>query len=352
MLAAKLFGLEESVLEKCPSGERNGFSLLAAAFLVLLAMCFLSLLYLFQLLFGSYWMAMPVSVLIGFVYFCILRFSIISIGVPYSDTLTFGKLILNSGNITRLVIFSSFVFSICVPFVSFFYHDEITPQIDMFKSDITERYRASKLGSKQQQLNYLYEAIEIKKNELILIERKSGQGTKEQNALRSFQAKKIRKNLNELRLELNKEDLLLSTKIDREVSEYSKELKHTEMPFMRFRYVLSIPDSALLITLSFLAFMCLIPVYIYMLVGKNFYYSKKVHLQTSNLIQLNYSQASADIQNYLKNKFKYTRELNSAYADPPFNTIPVLSAVEKIKDQDIFSYFDKLNNGNGAANVE
>lgn len=347
MIAARIFGLEETVLETCTETEKRRFSLLAAAFIVLVTMSFLSLSYLFFLLFGTLWAALLTGFLIGFVYFNILRFSIISIGVPYSNEITFRKIILNSGNVTRLFIFSAFVFSICVPFVSYFYHDDITPMIDQYKAGIIAHYKNTKEKSKDQQLLRMKDGIEAKNNELReLLKNNSSDTIQEQRALADFQISKIKRQITELKNEYAQEEIDLNNLIAKDISKYEMELKRSEMPFMRFRYVFSNSTSTFLIIISFLLLMCIIPFYIHTLVNDNFEYSKKTHTQMTNLIQLKYDQCTDEIQRYLKDTFGYTEKISTGYIDAPFNTIPSIGAINKIDNIDIFTYFDDIDNGN------
>jgi hypothetical protein len=351
MYAAWLFGMETSVLETCNQAERSRFSLLAMVFTFLVAVCFLSLLYLCYLLVGKVWLSILLSILLTFVYFNILRFSIISIGVPHSSQVTFKKLIFNSGNIARLLIFSAFIFSICVPFVSFFYHKNITPKIDQYKFEILRQFEIAKQQSKDHQLSYLNDAIQYRKNELNKLKLKLTAATDEQNALIKFQISKIAVYIQKLEKEYQSENFNLTEKISRDIKKYRFELKQTEMPFMRFRHALSASNSLFFILLSFLFFMSLIPFYIHTLVGRDFVYSKKTHAQATNLIKLNYDNSIQSIQEYLKDRFGYTEKIVTGYSDAPFNTIPDIGIGLKIKDQDLFTYFEIIDNRNGETDI-
>ena len=57
MLAAKVFGLEETILQKCESQEISRFKRIVIFFLILIAIGFISFYYLFYLIISNYFIA-------------------------------------------------------------------------------------------------------------------------------------------------------------------------------------------------------------------------------------------------------------------------------------------------------
>ena len=165
-ITAKLFGMEMLFFQRCKESEKKHFRAVAILFIALIVACVLAFNYFFYLLLQSHVLAFLLSLILGFVYYSILRFSIITIGIPLSEVITIKRVILNSGNIFRALIFSMFVFTITVPLVAFVYRKELNPKIDEIKSELVKEYRIFKTNSADHQLNSIDERIEEKRIEI------------------------------------------------------------------------------------------------------------------------------------------------------------------------------------------
>ena len=155
MLAALLFGLEEAILTDCSAKEINRYKRLSVFFLLLISLGFVSFYYFFYLLTQQYVSAFFGSLVLSFIYFSILRFTIITINVSLHEEMTMNRMLRNYANTYRVILFSAFVFTILVPLIALMNHDDFTTSLNAYKSSLTVSYEKNRVKAKQQQLNIL-----------------------------------------------------------------------------------------------------------------------------------------------------------------------------------------------------
>lgn len=162
MLAAKILGLEESILQKCESQEISRFKRILIFFFVLLTIGCISFYYLFFLLSANYFIAMLGCGLLGYIFYTILRFTIISISVPITEVITLKRMMFNPANIFRMVLFSAFLFAMLVPFTALLNHTSFTQKLNEYKSVMYTKYVSNKDKAKAKQLSLIQQAINQK----------------------------------------------------------------------------------------------------------------------------------------------------------------------------------------------
>jgi hypothetical protein len=333
---AKLFGMEMRFFQRCKEAERKQYRTVAILFIALIAACVLAFNYFFYLLLQSHVLAFLLSLILGFVYYSILRFSIITIGIPLTEVITIKRVILNSGNIFRAIIFSMFVFSITVPLTAFVYRKELNPKIDEIKSGLVVEYNTFKTKSQNLQLDALDQRISEKRNEINQI--KSSQ-TEER--LKSFKIQKINQSIGilENKRVLKASELTKSTLAS--VNNYAAQLVDIDMPFKRFQLLFNLQGSPIIICLLFFTFFSIIPFYLLLLCGKNYEYAKIYQNEIELLVKSNDQITFENCSTFLKKNFQYKLEKSNLYEDPPFNRIPVFKGYTKIIDRNLFLHFDK-----------
>jgi len=335
-ITARLFGMDMLFFQRCKESEKKHYRAVAILFIALIVACVLAFSYFFYLLLQSHVLAFLLSLILGFVYYSILRFSIITIGIPLSEVITIKRVILNSGNIFRALIFSMFVFTITVPLVSFVYRKELNPKIDEIKSELVKEYRIFKTNSADHQLKSIDDRIEEKRIEIAQIK-----NDKSDARIINFKIQKISNSI----VILEKIRIIKATELTKatlnSIKSYETQLNDIDMPFKRFHLLFSLQGSPIFIALLFFTFFSIIPYYLFLLCGKNFEYGKIYQNEIEILVKKNDQISFDDCSIFLKKNFKYQFEKSNLYEDPPFNRIPVFKGYTKIIDRNLFLHFDK-----------
>ena len=333
---AKLFGMEMRFFQRCKVAEKKQYRTVAILFIALMVATVLAFNYFFLLLLQSYVLAFFLCLTLGFVYFSIFRFSIISIGIPLTEVLTIKRVILNSGNIFRAVIFSMFVFSITVPLTAFVYRKELNPKIDAIKSNLVVEFQAFKTKSQNHQLGAIDQRISEKRNEIAQI---TSSLTDER--LKAFKIQKINQSIGilEKKRAIKASELTKSTLAS--VNSYEAQLVDIDMPFKRFQLLFNLPGSLVIIGLLFFTFFSIIPYYLLLLCGKNFEYAKIYQNEIEILVKNNDQSAFSESAAFIKKHYNYDLQKPQLYSDPPFNRSPIFKGYTKIIDRNLFLHFDK-----------
>ena len=344
-IGAWIFGLELNVLNQCPIAEKRKYNLLAYFFCLLILLGGVSFFYFFLLLSNSYFVASIGMIVLGFIYTSILRFSLVTIGVPLHEEVSFKRMTINSGNIFRLIVVSFFIFTLLVPFVSLLNHTEFTKQVESKKELLAEKYFESKEKSKRQQMSLLNSKLQVQTAEQKKINSElNSQLDNLDKGLLIFRLKKIDSSIVLLQNQVSTKDSLLTVNFNKDVKAYRAELNSIELPFLRLRLTLANKSSKGLVILLFMAFISIFPLYISFLIGKKSSYAKLIKLDRKQKIIDAHKKTIQETSDYLKRKFNYNYSINKLYEDSPFNTKRIFPPYTKLKDKTLFTHFENLNN--------
>ena len=352
MLAAKVFGLEETILQKCESQEISRFKRIVIFFLILIAIGFISFYYLFYLISSNYFIAFLGSAFLGYIFYTVLRFTIISISVPIIEQITLKRMMFNSANIFRMILFSAFLFAMLVPFTALLYHTQFTQKLNEYKSVMYSKYVSNKDKAKAKQLTLIQQAINRKTEERKHLTELLNQSKNTVDAgIATFQIAKIDSSIVDFRNKLEQKSNIISLDNLNQLEQFFATLKTSEMPFFRFRLVFSDKNSMFLFSLLFILFFAIIPLYIRVLVSKNSNYDNLFSKIIFERIVTEYHETKKYCSNHYKSKYAFRVSDIELYEDSPFNTKPKSLNIKKVNGINLFSHFDKLRNDSGTTQL-
>ena len=347
MLAAILFGLEETILTQCSAKEIKRYKRLAIFFLTLISCGLISFYYFFYLLSQNYVAAFFGSMILSFIYFSILRFTIITINVSLSDEMTMKRMVRNYANTYRVILFSAFVFTILVPLIAMINHDDFTGNLNSYKSSLNTSYQQNRLKAKKQQLNILSsDIINLKKQKNTFTQKLAKANTSMDRGLTEFEIRKIDKQLLLATIKLNSKDSVLTLENELLTKQYQSQLDKSELPFYRFHLVFNYPMSIICLLMLFFAFILIIPFYIRALVSKDSNYANLYKVEIKNRILNEYKLTKNECNKILNKKYSYSKVSQSLYEDSPFNNKPISLTYKKVAIKNIFDYFQKKESTN------
>ena len=342
MLAAILFGLEETILTQCSAKEIKRYKRLAIFFLTLISCGLISFYYFFYLLSQNYVAAFFGSMILSFIYFSILRFTIITINVSLSDEMTMKRMVRNYANTYRVILFSAFVFTILVPLIAMINHDDFTGNLNSYKSSLNTSYQQNRLKAKKQQLNILSsDIINLKKQKNTFTQKLAKANTSMDKGLTEFEIRKIDTLLLLATIKLNSKDSVLSLENKILTKQYQLQLVKSELPFYRFHLVFKNPIAAICLAILFVLFVLIIPFYIRVLVSKDSNYASLYKTEIKNRIINDFELTKKECEQFLNNQFSYTKINKDLYEDSPFNNKTLSLPYKKDTTKNLFEHFQK-----------
>ena len=342
MLAALLFGLEEPILTQCSEKEIKRYKRLAIFFLILISCGLISFYYFFYLLSQNYVASFFGSMILSFIYFSILRFTIITINVSLSDEMTMKRMVRNYANTYRVILFSAFVFTILVPLIALFNHNHFTSNLNSYKSSLNAEYQQNRIKAKQQQLNILsVEIAHLNKQKKTFIKKLAKANGSMEKGLTEFEIKNLDTLLSIANNKLALKDSLLNTENELLVNQYRNQLYSAELPFYRFQLVFKNPISTTCLAILFVLFVLIIPFYIRVLVSKDSNYASLYKTEIKNRIINDFELTKKECEQFLNNQFSYTKINMDLYEDSPFNNKPLCLPYKKDTTKNLFEHFQK-----------
>ena len=352
MLAAKVFGLEESILQKCESQEVSRFKRIVIFFLILMAIGCISFYYLFYLISANYFIASLGCAFLGYIIYTVLRFTIISISVPIIEEITLKRMMFNPANIFRMVLFSAFLFAMLVPFTALLNHTSFTQRLNEYKSVMYTKYVSNKDKAKALQLSLIQQAINQKTEERKHLTELLNQSKSTIDiGIANFQIAKIDSSIVDFRNKLEQKSNIISLDNLNQLEQFSAKLKTAEMPFFRFRLVFSDKKTMFLFSLLFILFFTIIPLYIRVLVSRNSNYDNMFSKIMFDRIVTEYHETKKYCSDHYKSRYAFQVSDIELYEDSPFNTKPKSLNIKKVNGINLFSHFDKLRNDSGTTQL-
>jgi hypothetical protein len=352
MLVARIFALEQSILEKCESQEISRFKGILIFFFALMSFGVVSFYYLFYLLTSDYLLALIGCIMLSFIFYTILRFTMISISVPIIEEISVKRMIYNPANIFRLVLFAAFLSAMLVPFSALLNHNMFTDSLNTYKLSIYNKYVSNKEMAKTKQLSLIQAEINKKYNDRQhLVEVINKGNSSLDNELVAFQIKKIDSSITEYKSKFAQKENNILIQNEDQLKQFSNNLNEAEMPFYRFRLVFVHKKSSLVFFLLFMIFMSIIPIYISVLVSKKSNYGKLYSQSMMVQIMSDYQKTKSDCAAYYKHKFNFEYTASDLYEDSPFNTVPKANTRKKNVGINLLSYYEKLSDGSSTTQI-
>jgi hypothetical protein len=345
MIATKLFGLEESILTKCTIKEIRRYKRLANFFITLIVIGCIAFYYFFYLLTQNYISALFGSLIISFIYFAILRFTIITINVSLHEEMSMKRMWQNYANTYRVILFAAFIITILVPLIALINHNSFSVNLNNYKNSLNTQYQNNRFKAKKQQLQILIKEINNLKNQKNSLTKKllTANGSMEKG-LTEFEIKKIDTLINRVNNKLLTKDSILTTENITQIKQYESKIKSAELPFFRFQLVFKNTLSVFLLIGLFFCFILIIPFYIRVLVSKDSEYAKLFKEEIKNRILKEYNRTTTDCSNYLMQQYSYTINKSTLYKDSPFNHKPITLPYQKVTTKNLFEHFQNTEN--------
>jgi hypothetical protein len=345
MFGAKLFGLEESILTKCSVKEIKRYTRMAYFFISLIAAGYISFYYFFYLLTQSYISSFFGAIIISFIYFSILRFTIITINVSLHEEMSMKRMWQNYANTYRVILFAAFIITILVPLIALINHNSFSVNLNNYKNSLNTQYQNNRFKAKKQQLQILIKEINNLKNQKNSLTKKllTANGSMEKG-LTEFEIKKIDTLINRVNNKLLTKDSILTTENITQIKQYESKIKSAELPFYRFQLVFKNGFSIFLLIILFCFFILIIPFYIRVLVSKDSEYAKLFKEEIKNRILKDYNRTTTDCSNFLMQQYSYTIKESTLYEDSPFNHKPINLPYQKVTTNNLFEHFQKTEN--------
>jgi len=342
-LISSILGMEISILQKCEEKEINKYRFVCYLFILLIVLSIISFTYFFYMVLNSIYFGIIGSALFTFIFYSILRFSLITISPPEETGLSWKKIIFNGTNIFRILLFSMFTFVIITPFVALLFHRKFESLIRDQKNLQIVEYRMSKDEVKTKQIDVLQKEIEnIVIEKQLLIEQGNSIKDNIEIELNKFKVKSLEKKISFLKTKRSLKESFLDEAMLREVNNYSNFILAGDIPFFRLSLIFKSPNSFFTCLILLFLFISIIPFYIYNLIKKEFNYSKYFKSEMIIQISLNYKVTEDEVKKYLKKNFDYDLIENECYLDSPFNRIVNSKNTTLRKDLSLFNYFESI----------
>ena len=344
MLAARLFGLEQDVIQShCTPSEISKFKLLALWFVLLIAFTLLSMTYFFYLLSESILLAPILGAVISFVFFSIFRFSLISISIPLHEEFTWKRMFSNSGNILRMFVISFFLTAIAFPLTAFLFSSNLDAEVEIYKAKMLDTYQFKRQKSIKQATQYIDVDIQTKLNEINILESQLqiDDSLGNYRGVIEFKIAKIREKL--IGLNIKKVTLvkLKQQEVNAQIDAFRSTLAISNLPIIRCVEVLNIRNAKIFIFFFILIFLAMIPIYIKQLSEPNSNYAKNYIDKIKSHIIIEFAISAQQRKKHLAEKFGHTKEEVILYEDIPFNVKPILLKSEKLMNIDLFTHFNE-----------
>ena len=336
-LAIVLFGLESTHLNKCADSEKAAYNRMAAYFLLFILSSFLSFYYFFYLLTLNYFSSLPLALVLSFVFFSIIRFTLLTVQLPLGEKPTLKKLLLNGANIFRIILFGLLIYAVSIPLSSFVFRQNINTGLSIYKDNLFSDFMISKEKMSNQQLGSIQSLIDKKKEELKFL-----QESETNRGILKFKTERIQRQIVLFQKNLKTKHVKLKRDNKSLFEQYKSNLNRAGMPFKRFELMFSEANSILILLLIFCCLFLLLPLYMYVRFANKFQYSLYFSEEMVQLIVTEYNRALLECKDYLLANYGYSVQQVSLYNDPPFNRSRVFIAPKEIKAVNLFDHYTPI----------
>jgi hypothetical protein len=338
-LSIPLFGLDETILTQLGAKERDRFNFLSWQFLIQYLCVITGMSYFFTLLFNSYIIGIIIGLLFGTIIGSIMRFTLISIGIPLTQNVTPLNILKRWVNLIRILLYALYSLVALVPFLSLVYHNSLSVEIENYRAKIVSNYE--ELLQKRFENSIQDNEFEIIKDEKEIqnIEAKIEitEDLEKRNLLQ-FQLKKKREQYESKLKSFTLKSNQLQQSLNLEYDSYKNKIAAEDFPFFRFERLLKKGQFNFVIAMLILAFCSIILQYIRVVSGnESSYFSLCSKFYSERVIKdYQFSQAAAKAD--FKEKFNIDFSPILYYEDPPFNEKRIVKETEILNSSLFFEW--------------
>jgi hypothetical protein len=329
-----ILGIDSELLNRCSQNERNFYSVILLGFVVLNIVGLLSFVYFFLILTGSWVIGVLLAMLLSFIYFNVLRFTLLTIRLPIGEEFTWGKLFTNVSNMLRLILCTIYFLSMAIPLLSWFKDAKIDLRLEQEKDHLVNEYKESRRANTTCKLLNYDNFIRSYDEEKMVIHSKNLEPE-----LIEFQINQIDQRIIDLKIKRKAEKNLLEKEDHRQSFLYAKAVKEAGMPFNRFRILFEMPHSYFELVLIMFPMISLVFLFMYLTYSSQFQYGKLANSFEKIFIQTRYKDYTESVASFLLSEYNYKLPTSNLYEDPPFNRVQKFKGYIEIKDQSAFDYF-------------
>jgi hypothetical protein len=336
-LSILLFGLDETILAQLSTKERDKFTFLSWQFLIQFLCILVGMSYFFFLLTNSYLLSGIIGLLFGTVIGSVLRFTVISIGIPLTQSVTPIAILKRWVNLIRILLYALYCFVSLITFLSLFHHNSLNSNIQNHRENIVTSYERllDKRFENLMQENKKDLLNREKEIKVLKVDYESTQDYEKKNIL-LYQIKKKKE-----KYELKSNSYKIQTKktqdnLTKELKSYSTKIADEDFPFTRFDILMGKGSFVFILIVFVLAFSSLIIQYIRAVTGNENSYFALCSKLYSERVSVDYQLMQNSKISYLLEKYKVNWSPIAHYEDPPFNEKRIVLETE-LKNSSLFN---------------
>lgn len=336
-LSILLFGLDETILAQLSTSERDKFKFLSWQFLIQFLCILVGMSYFFFLLTNSYFLGGIIGLLFATVISSVLRFTLISIGIPLTQIATPQSILKRWVNLIRIALYAVYCFVALTPFLALFHHNSLSNDIQQYRQKIVSSYEVL--------LQKRYEnAIEENKNDLVKREKEIQElegdyesiQDKEKKNLVLFHLRELKKQYEEKANSFAIQQKKIQDNLILEFKNYESKIMGEDFPFTRFDILMEKDNFVFVLILIVLAFSSIIIQYIKAVSGTESSYFALCSKLYTERVSKDYKVTVDDTKAYLLAEFNKSWSPNLNYEDPPFNEKRIVTETE-LKNSSLFN---------------
>lgn len=357
-LLQSIFGVEPEHYVRCGENEKHYFKIVLVGFLLINLFSLISFAYFFVILTNSYVGGILLSILLTFIFYNVLRFTLLTFRLGIGEVYTWKRLLFNPSNLVRILICLLLFTAMTVPFTTMIHNRNVVSLLDIEKRELLNNYSQNRSNVVGEEIKRFDDQLNQYELEIETI-----QQTESDKGIAVFKIDKINARMEAVIMnkEKAKKDLLL--KVKEQIKSYDFKLKEAGMPFKRFQLLFSINGCKETVGIFNLLFLLEIFMYMRLMFGKKYEYGKYVLATEKKIIETEYRNTLESIETCFKKKFKntfkdtnfesyypeferailskYENELSfeSLYEDPPFNKIKKFKGYTELEIESVYDHF-------------
>jgi len=357
-LLQSIFGVEPEHYARCGENEKRYFKIVLVGFLLINLFALISFAYFFVILTDSYVGGILLSILLTFIFYNVLRFTLLTFRLGIGEVYTWKRLLFNPSNLVRILICLLFFTAMTVPFTTMIHNRNVVSLLDIEKKELLNDYTQNRSNSVLKELKRFENQLNQYEHQIENLSQ-----TESDKRIMVFKIKKIKAQIAKVteRKEKTEKDLLL--KNEEQIKIYDSKLKEAGMPFKRFQLLFSINGSFTMVV--FLNLLLILEIFMYMrlMFAKKYEYGKYALAAEKKIIETEYHNTRESIEECFKTKFKiafkdttyesdypefelailkkYEKELKfeTLFEDPPFNKTRKFKGYSELKIKSVFDHY-------------
>ena len=358
LLLQSIFGVEREHFSRCGENEKRYFKIVLVGFLLINLFALISFIYFFVILTNSYVGGILLSILLTFIFYSVLRFTLLTFRLGIGEVYSWKRLLFNPSNLLRIIICLLLFTVMSIPFTTMVNHHGVVSLLDIEKRELLNNYSQNRSNIVGEEIKRFDDQLNQYKLEI-----ESVRKTESDNGIMVFKIDKINARMEAVSMnkEKAKKDLLL--KVQEQIKSYDFKLKEAGMPFKRFQLLFSINGSKEMVGIFNLLLLLEIFMYMRLMFGKKYEYGKYALATEKKIIETEYHNTLESIKTCFRTKFKnalkdtknesdypefelailskYENELSfeSLYEDPPFNKIKKFKGYTELEIRSVYDHY-------------